>query len=73
MVKEACVRGTLLAKSNANEYDLMSAQIGRLLNENAIRPVISKRFPLRQLSVAHRYIIHHTGSQGSVVIDMDLG
>uniref|UniRef100_A0A915C452 Enoyl reductase (ER) domain-containing protein n=1 Tax=Parascaris univalens TaxID=6257 RepID=A0A915C452_PARUN len=73
MVKEACVRGALLAKSSANEYDFMSAHIGRLLMENAIRPVISKRFPLRQLSAAHRYIIHHIGSHGSVVIDMDLG
>jgi NADPH:quinone reductase-like Zn-dependent oxidoreductase len=57
---------TVSAKSNQKDLEL----IAKLANEGKIKPVIEKRYPLKQTPEALRYV-SEGHARGKVVINVD--
>jgi NADPH2:quinone reductase len=68
MARDADIRGMTLFNTTEQEWREINAGLGAGLENGALRPVISEKFPLAEAARAHKEIMNPTGALGKIVL-----
>ncbi len=69
MKRDACIQGLALANTSEQDLSAIHAALYASLSSGALKPVISRSFPLEQLGEAHKTVMK-PGAMGNIVIQV---